>query len=78
MDEEERQKYIRLRKKLNTIKYHVNSLDKTTNKLYNELRENFKIDKQAAGKDEINTISNKIDNTKDSINTTINIANSKI
>ena len=78
MDEEERQKYIRLRRRLNIIKYYVNSLDKTTNKLYRELKEGFLIDKEVAGKDVISDISKKIDNNKESINTTISIINNKI
>ena len=78
MDEEERQKYLKSKRRLNIIKYYVNSLDRSTNKLYKELKEGFKIDKEAAGKDEINEISKKIDNNKESIKNTINIVNSKI
>ena len=38
MDEEERRKYIQLRRRLNIIKYYVNSLDRSTNKLYKILK----------------------------------------
>ena len=78
MDEEERRKYIQLRRRLIIIKYYVNSLDRSTNKLYKELKEGFKIDKEIAEHEVISDISKNIDTNKENIKNTISMINSKI
>lgn len=82
MDDEERErqrrKYIKLRNKLYSIKTNVETLESKTNELVSTLESGFKINKEIAEKESINTIISGISNTKDSISNTIRIANRKI